>query len=55
VLIGAALIFLVNLIVATKEIEQVRQEAPARVRQDDLELHPELAPKEIKPSSPWDD
>jgi len=55
VLVGSAVIFLVNLILATREIEEVRQEAPERVRQDDLELHPELAVEEQKPRSPWDD
>lgn len=55
VLVGAAAIFLVNMIVAAKEVEEVRQEEPERVRQDDLELHPELAPKEEKPTSPFDD
>lgn len=55
VLAGAAVISLINLILATKEIEETRQEAPERVRQDDLELHPELAVEEQKPKSPWDD
>ncbi len=55
VLLGAAVIFLVNLIAAAREVEEVRQEAPHRVRQDDLELHPELAIEERKPTSPWDD
>ncbi len=55
ILLGAAAIFLVNLIVAAKEVEEVRQEEPERVRQDDVELHPELAPKEEKPTSPFDD
>jgi len=55
VLLGAATIFLVNLIVAAKEVEAVRQEEPERVRQDEVELHPELAPKEQKQTSPWDE
>lgn len=55
VLFGAAVIFLVNLIVAAKEVEEVRQEEPERVRQDDLELHPELAANDERPTSPFDD
>jgi hypothetical protein len=55
VLLSAAVIFLVNLVAAAREVEEVRQETPERVRQDDLELHPELAVEEKKPKSPWDD
>ena len=55
VLLGAGAIFFVNLIVAAKEVEEVRQEEPERVRQDELELHPELASEEGKPTSPFDD
>ena len=47
-------VFVINLAVAAKEIEQVREEAPQRVIEDELELHPELAPAPSKPASPWD-
>ncbi len=52
---GTALgIFLINLILAAREVEQVRQEEPERVKLDELQLHPEkVAPP--KPTSPFED
>ncbi len=55
VIIGAIVIFATNLAVASKEVEQVRQEAPERIQQDDIELHPERVAREEKPRSPFDD
>jgi hypothetical protein len=49
----AGFVFLLNFLLAAKEVEQVRLLAPTRVLQDDLELHPP-APKESK-RSPWDE
>ncbi len=48
-----ALIFLANLLILSREIQQVRQAAPQRVIEDELALHPELsAPKK---RNPWDE
>ena len=51
---SAVVIFLVNLAVAAKEVEQERETAPERVVLDELQLHPERA-AEKKPSSPFED
>lgn len=48
-----SLIFLVNLIVAAREVEHVRTAAPERVVEDELAQHPELSPKRKK--NPWDE
>jgi hypothetical protein len=50
---AGTVIFLVNLIVAAREVEHVRTAAPERVAQDELALHPEQSPKRKK--SPWDE
>ena len=51
---GSALILLaINLVLTAAEVEQVRQETPRRIVEDDLALHPERAPKPVR-SSPWD-
>lgn len=47
----AAVIFLINLIVAAREVEHVRTAAPQRVIEDEAELHPSQRRKR----SPWDD
>ncbi len=49
----SALVLLINCLLATVEVEQVRQTAPRRVLADDEELHPRKGEK--KKSSPWDD
>ncbi len=54
VVASAVVIFLVNLVVAAKEVEQEREAAPERVVLDELQLHPERA-AEKKPSSPFED
>jgi ABC-type transport system involved in multi-copper enzyme maturation permease subunit len=54
VVASAVVIFLVNLAVAAKEVEQERETAPERVVLDELQLHPERA-AEKKPSSPFED
>ena len=48
----ASVVFLANFILAVKEVEQVRQAAPDRVLQDELELHPPVKP--VK-RNPWDE
>lgn len=55
VLVGgfAAVVFAINLLVARQEVEQVRQELPERVREDERVLHPERLP--VRPVSPWDE
>jgi hypothetical protein len=50
---AGTVIFLVNLIVAAREVEHVRTAAPERVAQDELALHPEQSPKRKK--NPWDE
>lgn len=52
---GAGLILVLNLILAMREVEQVRLQTPQRVVEDELELHPEKAAPIHRPSSPWDD
>ncbi|MGE0760967.1 MAG: hypothetical protein AB7O38_28405, partial [Pirellulaceae bacterium] len=50
----AGMVLLVNLIVAAREVEQVRAQTPQRVVEDDQLLHP--PPEVPKPRrSPWDD
>jgi hypothetical protein len=46
-------IFVLNLIVAAREVEHVRTAAPERVAQDELALHPEQSPHRKK--NPWDE
>jgi hypothetical protein len=55
VCLGGAVVFVVNLAVAAREVEQVRQATPQRVVQDELALHPERAVQPKKPTSPFDD
>jgi hypothetical protein len=55
VLVAAVALFLVNLLLARREIEQVRQETPVRVQREERELHPERFPQVPKPTSPFDD
>jgi ABC-type transport system involved in multi-copper enzyme maturation permease subunit len=50
---AGASIFLINLIVAAREVEHVRTAAPERVAQDELALHPEQSPHRKK--NPWDE
>lgn len=47
----AAIVLLLNLFFTTEEVDQTRQSAPQRVREEDLALHPELAP--AAPKNPW--
>jgi len=50
---AGVLMFLVNLAVASREVENVRQATPKRVIEDERELHPQ--PEERKVAlSPWD-
>jgi hypothetical protein len=49
-LFGLAVYFL-NVIIAAREVENVRESAPARVRADDALQHPE--PAKLA-ASPWD-
>jgi hypothetical protein len=54
--VGAGLMmFLVNMVLAAREVEQVRQETPDRVMKDEIELHPEKAEVPKVSSSPFDD
>jgi hypothetical protein len=46
-------IFLINLLVAAREVEHVRQAAPARVLEDERLLHPK--PEQRRKRNPWDD
>jgi hypothetical protein len=51
-LFGAA-VFIVNLVLASREVENVRQAAPQRVLEDERELHPPPSEKKVA-LSPWD-
>ena len=51
---SAAVIFLINLFVAMREVEQVRLATPQRVLDDEWLLHPEKAPHPVQHRSPWD-
>jgi|GEM_PF-254795 len=54
VLIFVALaVFVLNFILAAKEVEQTRLAAPNRVLQDELELHP--PPAKVVKRGPWDE
>ncbi|MHB0960944.1 MAG: ABC transporter permease [Pirellulaceae bacterium] len=55
VAVAALLSFGANLVAAAREVEQVRQEAPARVQLDERELHPERVAVEKRPASPFDE
>ncbi|MHB0960929.1 MAG: hypothetical protein ACYC6N_16575 [Pirellulaceae bacterium] len=55
VTVAALLSFGANLLAAAREVEQVRQEAPARVQLDERELHPERVAVEKRPASPFDE
>jgi hypothetical protein len=55
VYLAAASIFVINLFVAMREVEQVRQATPQRVLDDEWQLHPEKAPVATRHRSPWDD
>lgn len=46
-------IFLANLLVAAREVEHVRQQAPQRVLEDERTLHPR--PEQRKKRNPWDE
>ena len=55
VTVFALTMLLVHLLLARREVEQVRQQTPERVWQDELERRPELAIAVKKPASPFDD
>jgi ABC-type transport system involved in multi-copper enzyme maturation permease subunit len=55
VLVTALIVLAVNMVVAAKEVEQVRLDAPERVLQDDMELHPERVPVKMVPRDPFAD
>jgi len=52
IFLAAGIMFLVNLVTTSKEIEQTRVAAPQRVQDDDEAMRPAAAP--AGPSSPWD-
>ena len=51
---SAGVVFLLNLLFAIYEVEQVRQVTPERVLQDELELHPPIDDSQRR-ASPWDE
>ena len=55
VTLSALAMLLINLLLARREVEQVRQQTPERVWQDEVERRPELAIAEKKPVSPFAD
>lgn len=52
---AAAGVFLINLLLAGREVAQVREAVPERVRRDEVEQHPALLAAGGKPRSPFDD
>jgi hypothetical protein len=54
-LIIAAGTLLLNLFAMAGEVRYVRHETPARVQQDEAELHPPLHPEKPRRLSPWDE
>jgi hypothetical protein len=50
----ALVVFMANMMLAVREIAAQREATPQRVVEDELELHPERAPKPPGPQSPWD-
>jgi ABC-type transport system involved in multi-copper enzyme maturation permease subunit len=52
--IAASVVFLANLIFAGREVAAERELTPARVLEDELQLHPEKAPRPLGPQNPWD-
>jgi len=49
----AALVFIINLATCTGEVSVDRIATPQRVVDDEIELHPEKAPKTPEPTDPW--
>jgi hypothetical protein len=47
-------VFLLNLAFAAREVAAEREQTPQRVVEDELQLHPEKAPKPVGPQNPWD-
>jgi hypothetical protein len=50
----ALIAFMANMMLAVREIAAQRETTPQRVLEDELQLHPEKAPKPAGPQSPWD-
>ncbi len=50
----AGVVFVVNMILAAREVAAEREQTPQRVVEDELRLHPEKAPKPAGPQNPWD-
>jgi hypothetical protein len=50
----AFVVFLMNMALAAREIAAERIQTPERVIEDELQLHPEKAPKPAGPQNPWD-
>jgi ABC-type transport system involved in multi-copper enzyme maturation permease subunit len=50
----ALIVFMANMMLAVREIAAHREATPQRVIEDELELHPEKAPKPAGPQNPWD-
>ena len=55
VMLVALAILGVNMLSVAREVEQVRQLAPVRVQQDEIELHPERVPIKVVPRDPFAD
>jgi hypothetical protein len=51
---AAAVIFLLNMVFTAREIAAEREQTPQRVIEDEIQLHPEKAPKSPGPQNPWD-
>lgn len=52
---SAAVVFLINLVVTAREIEQEREAVPERVILDELQQHPERAVTKKRPANPFEE
>jgi hypothetical protein len=50
----AFVVFFINMIFAAREVAAEREQTPQRVIEDELQLHPEKAPKAPGPQNPWE-
>jgi hypothetical protein len=50
----AAVVFVLNMVFAAREVAAEHEQTPQRVIEDEIQLHPEKAPKPPGPQNPWD-
>ncbi len=54
IIAGSSLIIFLNVLLGTDEFVEEREATPARVQEDEIELHPQLGPDPNAPQNPWD-